>query len=159
MHTENEKKCLYNTEFLVEIYEQYKEASAKVVSAVVVLQNSASQLEKCINLHRSIIKAFEGYNFYDLTIRQAYRLGMIMYDDSPFETPDENSDFLMLFPAWMFPIIPKDIELIDIFGITIPPFENRKLNKKLYDGNLSFGIMSYNFKYKKVLMEKWDNTQ
>jgi hypothetical protein len=146
-----ESKCLFTTEQLLEIYEQYKEASAEMI-AEMALHDRISYKEGPSELHKSLIKAFEWFDFSELSLKQGQKLGMMMFDD--YDNVETPSSFLMLFPLWMFPIVPKDIELTNIFGVRLPPFQNINKSGDTRNGLLSYGIMNYQFKYRKVLVEK-----
>ena len=147
-----EPKCKYTTKQLLEIFEQYKETSAHMVSEMAL--RGQKNKYAVTELHSSLIKAFEGFDFSDLTLSQADKLGISIFNDYDDET---QVDFLMLFPLWMFPIIPTNIELTNIFGIKLPPFKNVTKGSDTRNGLLAYGMMNYQFTYKRVLVEKYDN--
>ena len=148
------RKCMFTAENLLEIYEQYKEASGQMISQMALHErwdkNGPSEL------HNSLINAFDGFDFSELTLTQAEKLGMMMFDDYT-ESSEEQVEVLMLFPLWMFPIVPINIELTNIFGVKLPPFNGVKHSGDTRNGLLSYGMMNYQFKYRKVLIEKYKN--
>lgn len=152
-----ETKCMFTAAHLVEIYEQYKEASGHMIAQMALHErydkNGPSEL------HNSLVRAFEGFDFSNLTIGEALKLGMCsFYDQSDYDYIDnieEETDVLFLFPLWMFPILPRNIELTNIFGIKTPPIKGIAMNDDTRNGFLSYGMMYYQFKYRKVLVEKY----
>lgn len=143
-------KCPHTAETLLRIYERYKELSARIITKASV--HKSFNLEEAEQPFKALLNAFDGYDLCDLTVEQAQRLGMAPFED--FESRLD-TDFLMLFPLWMFPIIPTDVELTNIFEIKLPPFENRQLvDTSTIDGMLTYGMMNYQFRYKGVIVEK-----
>lgn len=150
-----EKKCLFTAKHLLEIFEQYKEASAHMI-AEMALHGPSSHKNGPVELHNSVVKAFDGFDFSELTLEQAQKLGMVSFEDY-CNNPEEQVETLFLFPLWMFPVVPRNIELTNIFGVKIPVFKNAERSSDTRNGLLAYGMMNYQFKYRKVLVEKYAN--
>jgi len=159
----NFNNYLQSTERLIGIYEQYKTLSSIIVSEISLLD--ITQDNEAKRLHKSLITAFEKFDFSELTIEQAYKLDMRPFED--YDSLDGSVCvngsvylngslyLLMLFPLWMLPVVPKNIELWNIFGVKMRVSKERKLDSDHRQGMLAYGMMGHQFRYKKVLVEKY----
>lgn len=150
MHIEKE-----HPDRFIEIYEQYKRLCARMISDIVL--NKINLDKRAAKMHDSLIKEFQKIDFAELTVEQAERLDMRRFND--YEEYITASEVLVLFPLWMLPVIPKNTELRNIFGEVLVLDDDQKLvSTDTRSGLLAYGIMNYQLRYKKVLMEKYKPT-